>query len=426
MRTTARRQEEEHPERRAPETGPAHPLLALQRGAGNHAVTRWLARDPLLLVADEKRQAIERLDPVPLAALYWQYKTRGPVGIGLDMGDRTQRLTPEEAETLEPLVRERKEKVFTDFAAGRQPLYAAMTGAADPAARHTAIEALRAYDAPLLPQLLGMRDAMGKTWDVDDAAARDAVLAAIQLQAATEAIGELTGNTATIRTRVQNASGMGANDDWCGFYSADHYVRAKMDEDLRAGFMHTIDVEGFFTYHSRDDLPERVKRWVWNGTAWQSLHDFHAARGALRTWLAEEQVVSGGVLDIRPGDTVLLDWSADGGPADHIAQVAAYDPGTSTLITIGGNDSGYTVRPKGAPAPPADADREAAEQATGLELYKPGGDYHVALGTRSVTAVAGKPRGVVYGIGRPSLVDFEEHVYAAKPLNKPPPPLKKP
>jgi hypothetical protein len=267
---------------------------------------------------------------------------------------------------------------------------------------------------------------MGKTWDIDDATARDAVLAAIQLQAATDAIGELTGDTATIRTRVQNASGMGANDDWCGFYSADHYVRAKMDADLRAGFMHTIDVEGFFTYHSRDDLPDRVKRWVWNGTVWQSLHDFHAARGALRTWLTEEQVVSGGVLDIRPGDTVLLDWSADGGPADHIAQVASYDPGTSTLISIGGNDSGYTVRPKGVAAPAADPKREAAEQATGLELYKPGGDYHVALGTHSVTAVAGKPRGIVYGIGRPSLVDFEEHVYAAKPLNKPPPPLKKP
>jgi hypothetical protein len=210
---------------------------------------------------------------------------------------------------------------------------------------------------------------------------------------------------------------MGANDDWCGFFTADHYVRARMDEDLRAGFHHVIDVEGFFTYVSRDDHPARVKRWVWNGSAWQSVKDFHADRGAPRQWLTEDQVVSGGVLDIRPGDTVLLDWGPNG-KADHIAMAASYDPTTSKLVTIGGNDNGFSVRPKTAAAPAADDKRETAEQATGLDLYSPGGDYHVALDTYSVTAAAGQARGVVYGIGRPSLVDFEEHVYSgtvAKP-----------
>jgi hypothetical protein len=418
MRTPARREDEAQRERRPAERPAAHPLLALQQGAGNRAVTHWLARDPLLLPGlHDKRQAVEDLEPVPLAALYWQYKTQGPVGIGLEMRDHSQLLTPEEAETLEPLVRARKEQVFADFAAGRQPLYAAMTGAADAAARHEATAALSTYDDARLPGLIGMRDAMGKTWDVDDAPSRDAVLAAIQLQAATAAIGELTGTTATIRTRVQNASNMSANDDWCGFFTADHYVTARMDEDMRAGFHHVIDVEGFFTYVSRDDLPARVKRWVWNGTDWQSVQDFHSDRGASRQWLAENEVVSGGVLDIRPGDTVLLDWGPNG-KADHIAMVASYDPATSTLVTIGGNDSGFSVRPPTAAAPAADAKREAAEQATGLDLYSPGGDYHVALDSYSVTAAAGQARGVVYGIGRPSLVDFEEHVYSgtvAKP-----------
>ena len=31
---------------------------------------------------------------------------------------------------------------------------------------------------------------------------------------------------------------------------------------------------------------------------------------------------------------------------------------------------------------------------------------------------------VVYGVGRPSLVDLEERTYAFKPLDKPPPPPK--
>ena len=38
------------------------------------------------------------------------------------------------------------------------------------------------------------------------------------------------------------------SDDWCGFFSADHYVKARMDNDMRTSFFHTKDVEGFFTY----------------------------------------------------------------------------------------------------------------------------------------------------------------------------------
>ena len=400
---------------------PDHPLLALQRAAGNQAVANLLAPP-----RSAKEREVERLDGPDIAALWREFKRAGPVGpAAIDLPNGCFPLTPEEGEQLYPLVHRLKEKPFLDFARERRPLYAAMTTAADPAARHLAIAGLRAYDGPRLGPLVAMRDAIG-TWDVDDADARDAVLAAIQLQAATEAMDELAGDTATIRTRVIQAAGMSPNDDWCGFFSADHYVSARMDNDLRAGFMHTIDVEGFFTYHPRDDLPERVKRWIWDGAAWHSLRDYHAQRGSPRQWLTEEQIVVGGRLDIRPGDTVLMDWAADGGPADHIALVASYDPGTSTLITLGGNDSGYTVRPPGAPAPGADATRDKAEAATGLELRKPGGEYHVAVGAWSVTAVAGKPRGIVYGIGRPSLVDFEEHRYAGTPLDKPPPPLKAP
>ncbi len=33
-------------------------------------------------------------------------------------------------------------------------------------------------------------------------------------------------------------------------------------------------------------------------------------------------------------------------------------------------------------------------------------------------------RAAVYGIGRPSLIDLEEHTYAFKPQDKPPPPPK--
>jgi hypothetical protein len=42
------------------------------------------------------------------------------------------------------------------------------------------------------------------------------------------------------------------------------------------------------------------------------------------------------------------------------------------------------------------------------------------MSQRSVTGPSGSPRGVVYGIGRPSLVDFEEHVYSGT-VDKPRP-----
>jgi hypothetical protein len=163
---------------------------------------------------------------------------------------------------------------------------------------------------------------------------------------------------------------------------------------------------------------------VWDGAAWKTVDEFHDARGMRRTWLDHEAVKAGGTLDIRPGDTVLLDTDADGGKIEHIVMAASYDPATSTLITIGGNDDGYTLQPAGAAKPAADATRATAEAATGLELRKPGGDFHVGVGVESVKPAAGKTRSRVYGVGRPSLVDFEEHIYAAEPFDKPPPPLK--
>ena len=53
-----------------------------------------------------------------------------------------------------------------------------------------------------------MRDAMHGRWLVDDTDARDAVLAAIQLQAATDAQGELEADWKTVRDRVTKATGM--------------------------------------------------------------------------------------------------------------------------------------------------------------------------------------------------------------------------
>ena len=187
-------------------------------------------------------------------------------------------------------------------------------------------------------------------------------------------------------------------------FSGDHLIKASLDEDLRHGFLSTYSLEDFFTYHY-DQFPERVTKWIWDDDGWQELRAHHSARGALRRWLPRSEMSAGGALDIRPGDVVLIDPDRKGA-ADHIVLAASYDPATNTLVTIGGNDSGFVLMGPKDKEPGADAKLDTAEAATGLEL-KPGGGGKVAVGVHQVTpdgkqaggrlrrraAVAGRPRG---------------------------------
>jgi hypothetical protein len=412
-------------EPRAPE--PLHAVLALQRAAGNRAVAGILARDALdlgmLVPASSttpagRRRLVPTLTGAEVATAWLQLRD----GSGIDLPGGSFLIDDGERAELLPLLYERKESFFVDFADGRRPLFAAMQAATDPAARLAAIQALSAYDAPHLAELIAMRDAMKGRWLLDDTDARDAVLAAIQLQAATDAQGELSADWKTVRQRVTKATGMGVDSQWCGMFSGDHLIRAALDSDFRHSFMHTHNVEAFFTYHP-ERFPTRIPKWIWDDDGWQSVKDLHNARGSLRSWLSHDQMTAGTGLDIQPGDMVLIDPGLDGDP-DHIVLAASYDPHSGLLITIGGNDSGYVLAPPGKhTAPKAGDKRETAEQATGLELAG-GGGGKVAVGVHHVGLEGKATRAAVYGVGRPSLLDLEEHTYAFKPQDKPPPPPK--
>ena len=417
-------------------TLPLHAVLELQRRAGNQAVARLLARDagpsgglellpPSSDTPERRAKIVERLGPVEVATVHQQLKAKPDANgkLGIDLPAGSYLIDAAEVEALRPVARARKEQVFKDFAARRQPLFDAMTAAAEPEARHEAIAQLSQFDEGELPTLVQMQDTMRGQWDIENAAARDAVLAAIQLQAATDAQGELSGKSDEIRTRVKKAAGMESSTEWCGFFTVDHFVRARMDSDLRAGFFHTNNVQDFFHYRY-DRNPKRIKKWIWVDDAWQELNEYHKARDAERQWLDYEELSAGGELDIRPGYTVLVDRGLDGTP-DHIVTAVSYDPATNSLVTIGGNDSGFVVVPPGTKKPTdTDPKRDAAEAATGLDLQKGKKELHVGVSVHNVAATAGA-RGAIFGVGRPSLVDFEDHIYAWQPQKKPPPPLKK-
>ena len=120
---------------------------------------------------------------------------------------------------------------------------------------------------------------------------------------------------------------------------------------------------------------------------------------------------------------VLIDWDLTG-TADHIVLASSYDPATGYLVTIGGNDSGFVVAAPGKHKEATEGSkRDIAEEASGLELTE-GGGGKVAVGVNKVTPEGKAKRAAVYGVGRPSLLDLEEHTYAFKPQDKPPPPPK--
>jgi hypothetical protein len=268
-----------------------------------------------------------------------------------------------------------------------------------------------------------MRDNLHGRWLEDDTQARDAVLAALQLQAATDAQGELQADFKTVRDRVTKATGMGPDSQWCGMFSGDHLIRAALDEDLRKGFMHTHNVEAFFTYDWAQNA-DRIPRWIWDeDRGWEDVKAHHSAQGSPRRWLKDGAIAKGGALDIQPGDMVLIDRAPFDGDPDHIVLAQSYDPATGLLVTIGGNDSGYVLRGPGDKDPGADDKRATAEAATGLEL-EPGGGGRVAVGVHQVVPQGKAKRAGVYGVGRPSLVDLEERIYAFEPWDKPPPPPK--
>jgi hypothetical protein len=265
---------------------------------------------------------------------------------------------------------------------------------------------------------------MGGRWSIADAGARDAVLAAIQLEAATDAEGDLLRNSDEVHKRVAKAAGMGLDSAWCGMFTVDHYRHSGMDSELKSGFLHVDNVHDFFTYvHSRNAV--RVPRWIWADHAWHDLHDYHRQRGSERTWLEGSAIGAGGQLDIRPGDTALIDVGRDG-TANHIVKVSSYDPATSTLLTIGGNDAGYIIDPN--PGKPATGAEARAEAETGQNLKKGGwaggaAGGHVGESVQNVKADGKKPS-AIFGIGRPSLVDFEDNRYDhSGNIRKPPAPL---
>lgn len=198
------------------------------------------------------------------------------------------------------------------------------------------------------------------------------------------------------------------NVDWCGFFVAYNLHGAGMDRDLAAGFNHVNNVEAFFNYrHSGGSNRRRVPGWAREpGGEWMELNELHRLRGSERSWTAHDSITSSvdrGALDeleFRPGDVALIDLQGNGS-ADHIVMIRSWDPDTGILETVEGNSVGQVVSRIDSQGQPV------------TRRYPAGDERGTAVTVNRFDLRNRRDLRRLYGVGRPSLMDFRDLEYSA-------------
>jgi hypothetical protein len=214
----------------------------------------------------------------------------------------------------------------------------------------------------------------------------------------------------------------GTRDDWCGmFVAASMFRGAALDKNMRKAFAHTDNVYDFFNYTAKVN-DERTPLSIWAEDRWWSVKEYHAQRGLPRTWTPGAQVADG---DIRPGDVALIRHKGtkpDKSIANHIVMVDSWDPATGKLVTIEGNVL-EGVRPGADGEPQTLADGTTVRSTTTTAPSSTAIHVRDMNDARTLTPGAGKhgeyqERGArtVFGVGRPSLVDFEQHLFGMQAI----------
>lgn len=406
----------------------------INRTQGNRYIQRMLGqiqRWPDTETADSVTEIIDTANSDSLETLLASFET-GVNGqsVVLDLPNRSNITIPiEEATSLrQQTVKKLSERLMEDVAMIVLPAAARMDAATSSSQRRELMMQIHSGTADLLTRIATLRPG-SERWKHPNPAVQDSILAALQIQVIFRAEAYFTSTT------DQEAPG-GAHHDafttmggakeanWCGMFVSTNYLYGNFDSDLKNGFRHVDNVFDYFNYVYRRN-PKRVKKWIYVDDRWQELRAYHESRDSLRQWTEADSITSAEGLDIQPGDIVLLDNDQDGQP-NHIVMVHTWNPTTKMLFTIGGNDGGFRVDQGRDPSDLTEEDeatmrpRDQAELALDQPLRRGGKKSHVGIKAIDVTNTAAKVR--VFGIGRPSIVDFEDHPYHTdkKELMKPP------
>lgn len=346
----------------------------------------------------------------------------------LDLPNRTNVTIPLEDGTglRQQAINKLTERLMENVADIVLPAAAGIDAATGSQQRRVSMLAMHRQTAPLLARITALRPG-SERWKHPNPAVQDSILAALQLQVMFQAEAYFTSATdqeapggAHHDAYTKMGGTKGAN--WCGMFVSINYLHGNFDNDLKNGFRHVKNVVDYFnyTYHR---YPDRVRKWIYADERWQELRAYHENRGSLRRWIEADSITSAEGLDIQPGDIVLLDNDNDDQP-NHIVMVHTWNPTTRMLFTIGGNDGGFQVdqNPGRSGSPEGDeatlSPRDQAELALDQPLRRGDQDTHVGIKAIDVAEASAKVR--VFGIGRPSIVDFEDHTYHTENPKTPP------
>jgi hypothetical protein len=325
--------------------------------------------------------------------------------------------------------------ILEELHAQRTPLAHDMDGATSEPARRALRDRLHNLDSGFLRRLAEFPP--DHRYEHPDRAVVASVEAALQLKAVYAAETRLGDDEGGRRDAAHGLGGMApasqdnpGGEEWCGAFANAEHQRAGLSPRLARAFMATGNVEDFFRYHHNARNPA----FLFADGAWQQVRAYHAARHAERKWFS-----SGHVQDATPlpGDIVTVDIR-DGAGADHIMMVHTFNSSNRQAVLIDGNGRALTIdhHPHASDVAAPGSDREVAEPAIGGHPLHESGSGSVTVSTRhmgsqpSAAAVQDDvasaaraphrpgtqygPRQVhrIYGIGRLSAVDYEEHRYS--------------
>ena len=264
---------------------------------------------------------------------------------------------------------------------------------------------------------------------------RDAVVGALGLEEVDRAVAEAGAqnqagpdptnparNLPNAEARARAGGRLPGDADWCGAFAMSMQRQSGATPELAAFMQGTEGVISLLRYGAH--------HWIQVGGAWMEVERYHdQERHSRRSWREIDPAAEHHdprAFDIRPGDVVLLDLQRGTRP-DHIAMVRSYDPGTGTLVTVGGNEGAlhpvHVSGPRNVAENPRAVEHPRARRLTDLmrlEADARAGGRALTEAERTELAelrtivpawdARNKPSRV-FGWGRLSLVDYETHPY---------------
>ena len=229
-----------------------------------------------------------------------------------------------------------------------------------------------------------------------DAGVSEKVFAAVRLHAARRGVGQI-GHRAQAEAEARS-HGRLPSGSWCGAFA---YTQAEQGGGFDSYWVGHMQGEGGIrTALAYGGVMART--WIWAFDHWESLQGYHARLHSSRWYEAIHRAPP--ARGIQAGDLVLID-NAFGTNPDHITTAISFDG--RFLTTVGGN--------QGTSDPSDEAGVSRSARAFDLQNNpEPNDVRRTNAGGQKIREVDPRlgPKHVrVHGIGRWSVVDYEQHIY---------------